>query len=529
MNAQLAQIPLADRLKLSETIKTPALFAKRLLRVDPWTIQRKIMEAVAVPQSRTNVKACHASGKTWTASSCALHALARYQESIVITTAPTENQVKSILWPEIHASVARSIYPFPKPLTTELRMAPKRYALGFTTTITKGDEGVKFQGFHAEHILFILDEAPGVDPRIWAAIEGARAGGDVRILGLGNPTIAGGLFYDTFHKLRDSWGTFTISAFDTPNLENCSLQWRDSETGEEIRFGSGKSLLDMSDEELDRNVRPYLTTRRWVLEKFKEWGPESPLFEARVLGQFPKHNEYTLISLSSVERCSRISDSVDSDVPFRAGIDVAGPGEAESTLVVRQGRRIVLLKGYAEQDPRGPVMADLKPFKDSGKLENVCIDSIGIGWNFALHFRDNDYPVTMVNVQNAPDTCKKDTELYKDKKAQYYWHLRQEFLGERILGLHDERTIAQLTTMRYSHGPKGHITIESKDDLKKRGVQSPDRAEGLMLAFCPARAPWAGLSDYYENEQAESTQLNLLTNSPDIGQEIMAAGATPLQ
>lgn len=492
-----ARVPLAERLKLAESIKTNHLFARRFLRSDPWQKQVEIMESVQKPNSRTNVKACHASGKTWVAATCGLAFLARYKEAIVITTAPTDKQVRSILWPEIHSAIDRGVYPFPKPLQTELKLGPKRYAIGFTTSVTKQDEGVKFQGFHAEHILFILDEAPGVDPRIMAAIEGARAGGDVRILGLGNPTIAGGPFYDSFHNNRSTWNTFTISAFDTPNFQGCSLTWKDTATGEMVTVGEGKDLMEMTEEELHDNPRPYLTTRYWVKEKFIEWGPDSPLFEARVLGNFPKNNEFSLVPLAMVEACNRVVPVIRDDAKLHAGIDVAGPGDAESVLTVRQDTKIIFHKGYTTKDPRGEILSDLASLGNKERYESVNVDSIGIGYNFALHIRDEGYPVNMINIQEAVDPETQNAERYFDKKAHYYWHLREQFQANQIHGLTDETAMGQITTIRYYHDAKGRIKIESKDDMARRGVKSPDRAESIMLAYCPANTAWSGLMDFY--------------------------------
>ncbi len=132
-----------------------------------------------------------------------------------------------------------------------------------------------------------LDEAPGVKPRIYEAIEGIRAGGDVRVLALGNPTIASGPFYDAFTANREGWNLITISAFDTPNLQ---------------RGLTLESLLELPDEELDNNPVPYLTTRRWVHEKYREWGPGHPLWESRVLGNFPTQSEDALLSLAWLEK-----------------------------------------------------------------------------------------------------------------------------------------------------------------------------------------------------------------------------------
>src|SRR5258706_10585240 len=98
-----------------------------------------------------------------------------------------------------------------------------------------------FRAF-TKKVLMVLDEAPGVLPEIYEAIEGIRAGGDVRVLALGNPTIASGPFYDAFTADREGWNLITISAFDTPNLHGLSIE----------------SLLELPDEELDNNPFPYL-------------------------------------------------------------------------------------------------------------------------------------------------------------------------------------------------------------------------------------------------------------------------------
>lgn len=514
----LAHIPLTERLKLKEAIQHNKIFNRKFLRGDPWPKQQVIMDAIERPRSRTAVKACHSSGKTWVAASTGLWFLARFQEAIVITTAPTDNQVTKIMWPEIHTLVGKSQYPYPKALTTELKISPKRYMFGFTTSLQNHDEGVKFQGFHAEHILFILDEAPGVDPRIWAAIEGARAGGDVRILALGNPTISGGIFFDAFQKNRETWNTFTISAFDTPNLSGCSLKYIDPTTGDTIVHGSGKDLMDMDEEELSVNPRPYLTTRQWVREKFLEWGPDSPLFESRVLGDFPSHNEYNLVPLALVEACNRVAAVVRDDEDFHAGIDVAGPGDAETVLNVRQGNHLVLTKGYPQQDPRGAIVAELRPFQETGRLKNVNVDTIGIGYNFALHLSDLGFNVTKVNVQESVDT-EEDAKRFYDKKAQYFWNIRELFQSKAISGVTDERTISQLTSIRYRPNSKGKIEIESKDDLRKRGVKSPDRAEALMLCYAPCNTGWEGLKDWYRSN------TTVQTNSPRIGDAVLRMSA----
>ena len=456
----MASVALANRddvmAAYGAVIMDPVGFSAGVLRHDPWDIEEAILRSVAT-HPRTAVKACHASGKTFTAADAVLWWTVRYPDGIVVTTAPTWTQVERLLWGEIHKSTAKSRLQFPKLNKTELPIGPENYAIGLST-----NEGVRFQGWHGR-ILIVLDEAPGVLPEIYEAIEGIRAGGWVHVLMLGNPIIASGPFYDAFGRNRKAWNTFTISAFDTPNLAGVDLP----------------RLLEMSDDELSVAPRPYLVTRRWVKEKYEEWGEGHPLWEAKVLGQFPTQSENALISLAWLEN-ARERRNRDGDIlkiqawtqrdprgevlaallPFKgrrdftAGVDVAGPGEAETVLCVRAGGEGI-----------------------------VNVDTIGIGYYFARHIEDAGFKVRDINVSETGPPV--DTEKYRNLKAQLYWGLRERFEQKAVGGLTDDTTIGQLAGILYGHSARGQVEIESKDDALARGVPSPDRAEGVMLAFAP--------------------------------------------
>jgi hypothetical protein len=436
-------------------------FAKGVLGHDLWATQKTILRSLAT-HPRTAVKACHASGKSYVAAAAALWWVYRYPDGIVVTTAPTWTQVERVLWGEIHRALQGAKLVVGQLNQTELKLGPNNYAIGLST-----DKGVRFQGFHGR-VLIILDEAPGVRPDIYEAIEGIRAGGDVRVLALGNPTIASGPFYDAFTSQRDSWSTHTIGAFDTPNLAGIDLD----------------GLLAMSPEDLGTNVRDYLTKRGWVREKHAEWGPMHPLWQSRVLGQFPTQAEDALISLDWIEHAKLSEVDLTGDEPVIVGIDVAGPGEDETVAYVREGTRVSLLGVWGQADPRGMVLAALAPYR--GRNLTVNVDSIGIGYNFGLHLRDQGLNVQLGNVGESP----RDKEKFVNLKAELYWSLRERFQAGDIAGISDEATAAQLLGIRYDHTARGQVRIESKDAAKKRGVKSPDRAEALMLACAPA-AEWA--------------------------------------
>ena len=446
--------------ELQRSLRDPVLFAKRILRHNVWSKQEEILRSLSIHR-RTAVKACHASGKTFTAAEATLWWITHLKNGIVITTAPTMVQVERLLWGEIHNAVSTAKIAYPKPTLTTLRLGPNRYAIGLST-----NECERFQGFHGD-ILIILDEAPGVRPQIYEAIEGIRAGGDVRVLALGNPTISSGPFFDAFNANREGWNLITISAFDTPNLQGLTLD----------------GLLKLPEKELDNNPFPFLTTRRWVKEKHREWGPGHPLWESRVLGQFPMQGDDALISLEWLEKAKYREGGEDGC--FHAGLDVGGPGESETVLCVRNGHRIVHWAAWTAQDPRGKVIADLLPFKD--RLQTVNVDRVGVGEYMGKHLRDHGFPVREINVGERSD----EPEKFANQKGQFYWGLRMRFEIGTISGLTDERTIAQLAGIRFSHTSAGQVLIESKDDARKRGVKSPDRAEAVMLAFAEVQ-----LSEY---------------------------------
>lgn len=472
--------------RIGKILLDPKAFAKHFLKTDLWDIQAQIAYSID-KNPRTAVKACHASGKTFVAACILLWFLARHQEAIVVTTAPTWQQVEKLLWGEVHAALARSIYPYPKPTMTEIRLGPKRYAYGLSTSVTNQDEGVKFQGIHAENELIILDEAPGVDPKIWTAIEGNRAGGNVRILAIGNPTISSGPFHTAFHEGRETWANFTISAFDCPNLKGLTLE----------------SLLEMGKkhpEMLDDNALPYLTTRRWVYERYFEWGPGHPLWESRVLGNFPAQSEDALLSLTWLEEAGRRDLKGKGEDGIKVGIDVAGPGEAETVFCARRGPEILELTAWPREDPRGEIVAKLNKYRDH--LVAVNIDAIGIGWGIYLHLSDLKFPVIPINVAETA----RDSEKFANQKAEYYWGLRLRAQSGDISGLKDEKSIGQLAGIRYKHNSRGQVEIESKKDAAKRGVKSPDRAEAIMLAFAENQLVFGAL-DYFKRVQQDMEKI----------------------
>lgn len=330
------------------------------------------------------------------------------------------------------------------------------------------------------HVLVVLDEAPGVRAEVYEAVEGIRAGGQAHVLALGNPTIAGGPFYEAFTSNRGSWKTFTINAFDSPNLQGLPLE----------AMRQLPKQLPENDPVFAYRPREYLVTRRWVYEKLWEWGEDSPLWRSRVPGSFPEQAEDALISLKWLEVAREPKALPNDEAELYAGIDVAEAGGDETVCVVRTAAgRIVAMRSW-RGNARGPVIEFLRPYKD--RLREINYDHTGVGAYFAADFSSLGFRhVNGVNVGEATN----HPERFRNLKAQFYWGLRERFQEGQVSGLTDEVMLGQLATVRYQINPRGLIEIESKEDARKRGVKSPDRAEALMLAFAARHDPLAAFRE----------------------------------
>ena len=247
--------------------RSPVGFAHEVLGVDLWAKQEEVLNALR-DHRRVAVKAGNGVGKGFTAAVAVLWFLCSHQPATVLTTAPTARQVRHILWQEIRRLYRASAYPLGgKLLVTRLELPHDRFALGLSS-----DEVDQFQGFHSPNMLIVVDEAEGVIEPIFEAIDAVMTTGSSKLLLIGNPTSITGTFRRAFHEERHLYHNITISALDSPNVKQ------------------------------QRVVLPGLTTHEWVAERVALWGEASPMYHARVLGDFSDRAEDTLISLTHIEQ-----------------------------------------------------------------------------------------------------------------------------------------------------------------------------------------------------------------------------------
>jgi phage terminase large subunit len=500
-----------QRKALESFQKNPALFFDKILGIETLeSYQRAVLETIAT-NDRTAISACHDVGKSWTLARVILWYVTCFPYCKVITTAPTYNQVKNILWSEIRAGYARSKYPLGGKMNlTEWQVTKEGdwFAIGFTPrNELSGESGQgtqsSFQGFHAPYILVVFDEATGIPHNIWTMTEGILTSAHVKFVAIGNPTSRMAEFFKCFSS--PAWAKVKLSCFNSPNLIENGI------TDKESLFAEVDRVRAMSDADAQahmkayRVVKPYLLSLKWVMSAALKWSVTHPLFVSKVLGEFPEDSDGTLIPLSIVEDARlRISYPASTDRKT-LGLDVARFGSDSTVLTALHGLKFVARKEYVKKsttEVTGEVIAWLR---ENGAVDVICIDVTGVGGGVVDNLNDakNDstHPAFellrnteiravqfggAIECDGGESCTHTDCEKakYVNLKARMFGLLRDDLKATNGLTLsEDDVYLDELPTILYRFDSKGRMFIESKDDYKKRtGRKSPDNADSLALA-----------------------------------------------
>ena len=479
--------PAKDAIRNQRAIRTdPINFACNILGVKPWDKQQQILDAIALNRS-VAVRSCNGAGKTFTAAITILWWLMSYDNAIVITTAPSERQVREILWREL-----RNLYvPIRdiiggKLTRTRLEFSPTRYAYGFSTNTED-----RFQGFHSGNILVIVDEASGVDEFIFNAIRGVITAKNSKLLLIGNPHGYAGTFYDAFHKNRKRFETIHVSAFDLPafkaegitekNIKD--VEYPDPITDDTDVIPAGNTVFP-AEAGIQGNINyadsPFgLSSPQWALDVFNDLGPQSSVYQTRVLGQFPEEADDTLIPLRDVEAAvKRPTQPVPETNPVM-GVDVARFGNDKTVIIIRHGPKVIYIDELRKSDivnTTGAVITAALQYK----VKDLIIDEIGVGAGVLDNLKaDKRFNAQGLNGSNRPS----NSEKYLNLRAEVFEGLRQRFADGDISIPNDPELISQMASLTYRYNARGQLQLESKDQIRSTGRQSPDKADAIALAF----------------------------------------------
>jgi hypothetical protein len=455
--------------------------------------QKHILREIS-KHDRICIKACHDVGKTFLMARVVLWFLSSHYRSKVITTAPTARQVKHLLWSEIQAGFKASRVGLGGECFTQMwKIDPDWMAIGFASKASAGDEGQDnsaFQGWHSEHMLIIFDEATGISPTIWQATEGMLTSGDAKFIAIGNPTSRQSVFYEKFHS--PLWHKISLSCFDSPNLSKNGFN-----SVEDIREALDE-LKTLSDDEMIAKLKSYkvykkhLITAKWVLEFAYDWGIDHPLFQGKVLGNFPEEDDSILMPLAVVEAAQLREEDYGED-QVHIGVDVARMGSDKTVIQLIRGNTAEEPVRLVKKDNRevaGYVLQQIRRFpKIRHLVKTITVDSTGVGSGVIDTIREwqrEGYISPDIKVREAHFGAavqqKRGKAHYANYKAKIYCDLAED-LRERLV-LPDETCYQeQLPAIRHSVDSKGRIVIESKEGFKKRtGRSSPDEADALALA-----------------------------------------------
>lgn len=455
---------------------------------------------------RIAIAATHAVGKTWITARIALFFLNMYKGAKVITTAPTNRQVKKLLWGELRSAHKKAKRPLGgRLLQTELIINDEWYAMGFAPQKEAGEgqeqTGSSFQGFHANYVLIIFDEATGIPADVWKMAEGLLTSGKiVKFLCIGNPTTRNCEFFKCFSS--PEWHKIYLSCFDSPNMIENGF----------VDMGSLQDEIDyvktLDDHERLIHIQaykkpvPYLLSAQWVIAKALAWGINHPLFLSKCLGTFPIEEENVLVQLADVEKSFEREVKAIPGMKRYIGVDVARFGEDKTIFYEIVGYKNTRVKKLVKKS-NTEVVGELINFLKAEYFSHdttILIDGTGVGGGVIdiMKERQSESLIpsgwSIVEVHNAAacspqgdsDEAKKKADEEKSRyaniKAKMYEDLARDIKINLQL-LEDSELLIQLPTIKFKFDSKGRMIIESKDDYKARtGLSSPDEADALALA-----------------------------------------------
>lgn len=411
---------------------------------DEEEVARVIQEAVA---------SGHGIGKSAQVSMVTAWAMCTMPHARMVITAGTDTQLKTKTQPEIAKWFRMLIcsHWFDVHATKiSHKQHPTSWRCDFIPWSEKNPEA--FAGLHnkGRRIVVIFDEASQIADNIFETIMGALTDAGTQIVWLlyGNPTRNNGSFRECFGKMRHRWTTRQIDSRTVP--------------------GTNKALL-----------------QQWV----DDYGEDSDLVRVRVRGMFPRASSLQFIPSDLVQAARvRTVEALPTD-PVVLGVDVARFGDDQSVIVPRQGRDAKSRKWRRFRNIDTMMLAsEVAKAAIEYNADAIFIDGGGIGAGVVDRVRQLSLPpncqVYEINFGGAPDggwVRDADDVRVRNKATEMAAQTRSWLKGGAIP---DEQEIEDdLCNREYGYDNDGAIVLEKKGDLKKRGLSSPDNADGLNLTF----------------------------------------------
>ena len=423
----------------------PKLFVTNVLQATPEAWQAQVLDEIGAGARRIAIRAGHGVGKSTLEAWVVLWYLATHRPCKVPVTANSQDQLRDVVWAEISKWWRK----LPDPLRELVEVSAERVQIkaapndAFAVARTARPERPEaLQGFHADNLLFVIEEASGIEDVIFETAGGALTGEHAMVLMCGNPTRTSGYFYRAFHENRASWRCFHVP---------CSASSR--------------------------------VSKSYAEEIAREYGEQSNVYRVRVLGEFPLSEDDAVIPLGLIEAAIG-RDVQPTDTAVVWGLDVARFGDDTSALAKRRGN--VLLEPVREwkkldlMQLTGRVVQIWHETPPEQRPGVINVDVIGMGAGVVDRLRELHIPVRGINVGEAASI---DDKRFMRLRDELWFKARDWFDARDCTMPRDDGLISELVSPKYKIESSGKIKVESKDDMKKRGVRSPNKADAFCLTL----------------------------------------------
>ena len=413
-----------------DTLATCAGFIRGALGVKSYDWAESIFTDLDRRGASVVVKACNGAGKTERiAAPVALWHAAVFPQSLTICTAGVFRQVSHQLFPAIraHAHKFRG-WTFND---CEVTTHHGSRILGFAT-----DEPGRFEGWHNNNLLMILDEAKSIPDPIFEAVERCQP---TRRLLLSSPGGCSGHFYAAFNERRKFFQQHSVPA----------------------------------------NACPHITPR-WISEQVEKYGEQHPLIRSMIFAEFMNMGEDgAVIPLAFIERCLALPPAFNNKPDVQAFCDFAAGGD-ENVLAVRRGNKVQIIAAWREKDTMKAAGRFIQLFKEQGLHSyEIAADEGGLGKVICDALHEAGWGVQRIN--NGAAAIK--SNAYSNKGAEIWFEGRTLIERQKIIIPNDKELISQMASRLSWPDSKGRLTVEPKEKMRARGLSSPDRADAVLGAM----------------------------------------------
>lgn len=415
----------------------------RKLRANP---HMPIQEAIA---------SGHGIGKSADLGMVLCWAMSTHEDTRCVITAGTDTQLRTKTAPEVAKwfRMAITAHWFVITATAIYSAAPgheKSWRADFIPWNEKNPEAVAGLHNQSKRIVIVYDEASQIPEIIWQTQAGALTDANTEILWLtrGNPTRNTGTFRECFGKNRHRWYTRQIDS---------------------------RSVSFTNKEQI----------QQWV----DDYGEDSDFVRVRVRGVFPRAGSMQFIPSDVVDEAMSRHPVCHMWEPLIMGVDVARYGDDQTVIAFRRGRDACTIpwKKYRGIDTM-TLASEVARLADLHGVDAIFVDGVGIGAGVVDRLRQLKREVFDVQSGSKPTDVFFDEPIkVKNKRVQMWAQLRQWL---KIGAIPDDNELeADLTGIEYGYDADNAMMLEKVEDMKKRGLASPDNGTGLALTFAEPVAP----------------------------------------